>query len=205
MSHGSDDTQGRDVAQERETISLTNERGQTKQYETVASRVKRLRVDHPDWFIKTAVAHMSRESVMVRCEIGWYSINAKGNPKRIVLATGSAEEDRDSSDINRTSCLENAETSAIGRALAALGYMSTESYASAQEVQGAIAKQRIINDLRPGALVFLQNAAKKGTNALGYAWDQELTKEDRYACRNDLPALRKQAASVDREKENEAG
>lgn len=54
-----------------------------------------------------------------------------------VIATGLAQEHRTASKINQTSALEVAETSAIGRALAALGLMGGE-YASMNEVDGAI-------------------------------------------------------------------
>lgn len=53
-----------------------------------------------------------------------------------VIATGLAEEDRRNGKINATSALENAETSAIGRALAALGLMGGE-YASLNEMEAA--------------------------------------------------------------------
>ncbi len=43
--------------------------------------------------------------------------------------------------MKRTSALENAETSAIGRALAACGFAGTE-YASADEVANAISQQK---------------------------------------------------------------
>ena len=62
------------------------------------------------------------------------------NEQGRLLATGFAEEVRAASKINRTSALENAETSAVGRALAALGLAGTE-YASADEVANAITQQ----------------------------------------------------------------
>lgn len=58
-------------------------------------------------------------------------------------ATGHSEEYRKATQINRTSALENAETSAIGRALAGLGIGGTE-FASANEVQNAIGQQNKI-------------------------------------------------------------
>ncbi len=58
-----------------------------------------------------------------------------------ILATGHAFEDRKSSMINNTSYLENAETSAVGRALGFLGIGSESSIASAEEVKNAIAQQ----------------------------------------------------------------
>ena len=56
------------------------------------------------------------------------------------IATGLAEESRTASRINQTSALENAETSAVGRALAMLG-LTNDSIASAEEVSEALIKQ----------------------------------------------------------------
>jgi deoxycytidylate deaminase len=56
-----------------------------------------------------------------------------------VVATGLAEEDRNAGPVNKTSALENCETSAIGRALANFGLHGGE-YASAGEVENAIAQ-----------------------------------------------------------------
>ncbi len=64
-----------------------------------------------------------------------------------IRATGHAHEDRTSSMINKTSYVENCETSAFGRALAALGIGIETSIASANEVQMAIAKQEQLSDL----------------------------------------------------------
>ena len=57
--------------------------------------------------------------------------------------SGHAEEIIGSSQINKTSSLENAETSAIGRALGFLGLGISSSIASADEVQNAIHQQKI--------------------------------------------------------------
>lgn len=57
-----------------------------------------------------------------------------------VLATGHAEEWRDEGYVNKTSAVENAETSAIGRALAGLGLHGGE-YASFNEIEIAQTKQ----------------------------------------------------------------
>jgi len=61
-----------------------------------------------------------------------------------ILASGLAHEFRDdaTSFVNSTSFVENAETSAIGRALACLGIGIDDSYASADEVQRAQAMQK---------------------------------------------------------------
>ena len=61
------------------------------------------------------------------------------NPSR--KFTGHAEEIIGSSQINKTSALENCETSAIGRALGCMGIGVEESFASADEVKNAMYKQ----------------------------------------------------------------
>ena len=103
-----------------------------KQYETVASRVQRFREDKKELFIETEVLQNTETLVLIKASIK----NAAGQ----IVATGHAEEKRNSSPINKTSALENAETSAIGRVLACLGYIGTE-FASADEVANAIKQQ----------------------------------------------------------------
>lgn len=56
-------------------------------------------------------------------------------------ATGTAREVRTGGGVNSTSHVENAETSAIGRALGFLGIGATNAIASAEEVQNAIEAQ----------------------------------------------------------------
>ena len=103
-----------------------------KQYKTVAYRVNEFREKHPDYTISTELVEANDTLVVMKASIS----NEQGR----LLATGFAEEVRAASKINRTSALENAETSAIGRALAALGLAGTE-YASADEVANAISQQ----------------------------------------------------------------
>ena len=102
-----------------------------KEYLTVAYRVKQFREAHPDYGIETDVISAA-ELVTVKASI-------TDNTGRVV-ATGYAEEQRGSTNINKTSALENAETSAVGRALAFFGLAGTE-IASADEVQNAITQQ----------------------------------------------------------------
>ena len=60
---------------------------------------------------------------------------------KMIRATGHAEEYMGSSYINKTSFIENCETSAIGRALGLLGIGIDTSIASAEEVTNAISNQ----------------------------------------------------------------
>lgn len=104
-----------------------------KVYLTVARRIDDFRRAYPDYSITSTVLHADHDYVQVRAEIA----NESGR----VIASGLAEEVRKASNINKTSALENAETSAVGRALAFLGMGGTE-IASADEVAGAISQQR---------------------------------------------------------------
>ena len=63
-----------------------------------------------------------------------------------MLATGYAFERQDASNINKTSFIENCETSAVGRALGFIGLGSEKSIASAEEVDNAIKTQEAIAD-----------------------------------------------------------
>ena len=120
------------------STGIVNIRG--KEYETVALRVKKFRDSHPDWRLMTEIVSRDQDCVVMRAVIA----NEKGE----VLATGHAEEYREASQINATSALENCETSAIGRALAALGLGGTE-FASADEVANAIKQQN--EGIKPGS------------------------------------------------------
>ena len=106
-----------------------------REYETVALRVSKFREKYPIWALETEIIHRDQEVVVIKAYI-------KDDLGR-VIATGHAEEYRASSQINETSATENCETSAIGRALAALGMGGTE-FASADEVANAISQQKRI-------------------------------------------------------------
>lgn len=85
----------------------------------------------------------SLESEIVALENGVITIKAiikDGNG--IIKATGLAQEKEDSSFINKTSFVENCETSAWGRALGNLGIGIDTAVASAEEVNNAINNQR---------------------------------------------------------------
>lgn len=104
-----------------------------KEYKTVAKRVDEFRKDHKtDMSIITSIIVADEKTVVMKAEIS----DKEGR----IIATGFAEEKRDVSTINKTSALENCETSAIGRALANFGLGGGE-YASADEVANAISQQ----------------------------------------------------------------
>lgn len=117
---------------EKKDSGIVNIHG--KAYETVALRVKKFREGAgKDCSLTTEIVSRDADCVVMKATIT--------NPEGKVVATGHSEEYRNTSQINRTSALENAETSAIGRALAAFGLGGTE-FATADEVANAITQQR---------------------------------------------------------------
>jgi hypothetical protein len=105
-----------------------------KLYVTVATRVEIFRKHFGErGAISTDVLHQDDHRVVVRAEISIH----KPDSEKWVLATGHAEEYRGDGYINKTSAMENCETSAVGRALSAAG-LSGGEYASSFEVDNAI-------------------------------------------------------------------
>jgi|LUMS01.1.fsa_nt_gb S-adenosylmethionine synthetase len=104
-----------------------------KSYTMVGERVKQAHEDHNgEVEIDTNIFELTNERVIFRAEL---KINGK-------LFTGHALEIFGSNMINTTSALENCETSAIGRALAAAGYSGSE-YCSADELTNALINQEV--------------------------------------------------------------
>lgn len=103
-----------------------------KTYTMVVHRVEEFRRAFGDLYgIHTDIVHYGKavgEPIVVRAAI-------IRQADRAIVATGHAEEVRGSNEVNAVSALENAETSAIGRALASLGLAGGE-FASANEMSG---------------------------------------------------------------------
>ena len=189
--------------QGREIVDLRNERGEARQYETVASRLARFRAAYPDHALLSTVFKDDGDSIAVKAQVGFYLPTGQ----LVILAEGHAQEFHDSSTINRTACMENAETSAWGRALAAFGFASPVSVASADEIEKAQRRERELKQLdgrANGHLVMLQNAAKQGMKALGEVWNG-LSKADRKPVSKYMAKLRIQAEAVDGKAETEEG
>ena len=104
-----------------------------KDYVMVNERIKELKRLYPDYSIVTEIEHFEDKMCVIKATI----TNADG----FVLATGTAYEKEGSSNINRTSYIENCETSAIGRALGFCGIGIDTSIASYEEVATAIMQQ----------------------------------------------------------------
>lgn len=130
-----------DIVKANETIKTTDIKG--KDYAEVNQRIKAFRMVYPTGTIETEIIEHNKD-VILDNETNVIIIKAivKNEDGRI-LGTGTAYEKENSSFINKTSYIENCETSAVGRALGMAGFGIDTSVASAEEVQNAINNQEV--------------------------------------------------------------
>ena len=104
-----------------------------KDYVTVNERIKLFRELYKGFSLTAEITHLNENGVIIKATI-------KDEQERII-SQGIAHEVKGSSFINKTSFIENCETSAWGRALGNLGIGIDASVASADEVVNAINNQ----------------------------------------------------------------
>lgn len=105
-------------------------------YAEVNQRIKAFRMVYPEGFILTELLSDENGICLFKAMVGFY-IN--GEP--FTIGVGHAYEKEDSSFINKTSYIENCETSAVGRALGMAGFGIDTSVASFEEVSNAMLNQ----------------------------------------------------------------
>lgn len=120
-----------DIQKANESIKTTDIKG--KDYAEVNQRIKAFRMVFPQGAIKTEM--ISNENGV--CIFKALVIDEEGK----LLGTGTAYEKENSTFINKTSYIENCETSAVGRALGMCGFGIDTSVASAEEVENAQLQQ----------------------------------------------------------------
>lgn len=115
------------------TLPQTKDKGMAKfdieSYDTVDTRLARFWEAHPEGRVLTKLEFHDERRFIVYSEI--YFDRDDNTP----VASGYAEEIVGASPVNRTSALENCETSSIGRALANCGFASQGKRPSAEEMQ----------------------------------------------------------------------
>ncbi len=106
-------------------------RDRFEDYVPVAERLERFYERYPEGRITTSIVQHDLETgfVLMRAEV--YRTPDDAQP----AATGHAFEVRGESYVNKTSYVENAETSSVGRALAMLGFEVKRGIASREELQ----------------------------------------------------------------------
>ncbi len=112
------------------TLPTVNIKG--KKYVTVNERLKYFRENHKKHCLETEIIEVTNETALMRAVIR--------DDRNEIVATGVAREERNDthSFVNKTSYVENCETSAWGRALANFGIGIDETVASADELVNAI-------------------------------------------------------------------
>lgn len=121
-------------------LKTTNIKG--KEYVAVNERIRAFRSSEvfKGYSLRTILCREDEKEVVMEAQI----FNKEG----VMVANGHAHEVRGSTNVNKTSHIENCETSAWGRALGNLGIGVDTSIASYEEVENAIKKQEALdNDL----------------------------------------------------------
>ena len=128
-----------DIAIANEQIKTTDIKG--KEYSEVSQRIKAFRMVYPQGIIETEMLSNENGVCVFKASIGY-----REGDEIYKLATGTAYEKENSTFINKTSYIENCETSAVGRALGMAGFGIDVSVASAEEVQNAINNQEVTQE-----------------------------------------------------------
>lgn len=104
-----------------------------KDYAEVPQRIKAFRSLFPNGAIETSIISNDNQMVVMKATVR----DEEGH----ILGEGHAYEKESSSFINKTSYIENCETSAVGRALGMCGFGIDTSVSSYEEVANAINNQ----------------------------------------------------------------
>jgi len=121
-----------------------------KDYALVKDRLVMIHDEYPKCQIRTELVNVQPIKDTASGETcNEYIVKAYVTPDPLtepeVYYTGYAAERDNTGFVNKTSALENGETSAVGRALAFAGYGVDHSIASREEVENAQAKQKVVN------------------------------------------------------------
>lgn len=163
-----------DIRKANETIATTNIKG--KEYAEVNQRIKAFRMVYPEGSIITD---------LVQLENGICTIKAVIKNGELVLGTGIAQEKESSSYINKTSYIENCETSAVGRALGMCGFGIDVSVCSAEELQNALNNQE--KTAKKGKEKISENASEEEAiqaEETQYATEEQVDKLNKYFANN---------------------
>lgn len=107
-----------------------------KPYVLVNERIKHFRAasEYKGWRLVSEIIEMDDTKIVIKANV------IDNNDK--IIATGLAYEKQNGSFINKTSYIENCETSAWGRALGNLGIGVDTSIATAEELTNALMNQK---------------------------------------------------------------
>lgn len=154
----------KDLCKANETIKTMDIKG--KNYAEVNQRIKAFRMLFPEGFIKTQIISIENGVCVMKAQVGYCTEDHTDTLRDIILGEGTAYEKEDSSFINKTSYIENCETSAVGRALGMAGFGIDVSVASAEEVQNAILNQNKKTKITATQAESIRTTIEKNPNAM---------------------------------------
>ena len=120
-----------------------------KDYVEVKERVKVFNNDYKDHYLLTEVNQFNEQYVLIVARIY--------NKEGVQVANGWAFERQSDGNVNKSSFVENCETSAVGRALGFFGIGIDASIASADEMQSREDDPKIKNKLMGVMRVVLES------------------------------------------------
>ena len=140
----------KDLAKVNKELNTVSIKG--KNYVMVKDRITAFREICPNGTIETEIISHADGQIVIKATV---------KDGETVLATGTAWERETSSYINKTSYVENCETSAVGRALGFAGIGVDESMATADEVANAMLNQSDNTKVSQDVVVSLKMACEK--------------------------------------------
>lgn len=144
-----------EIQKANQAITTTNIKG--KEYAEVNQRIKAFRMIYPEGFIHTNIHSLEDGVCVFAARVGYF--DESGMPR--VLGNGTAYEKESSSFINKTSYIENCETSAVGRALGMCGFGIDTSICSADELNNALVNQEASKPITKAQVKTIMALAEK--------------------------------------------
>lgn len=139
-----------DLKKANEAIQTTDIKG--KEYAEVNQRIKAFRMLFPEGTIETNIVSLENGTCIIKA-----TVSNEGK----ILGTGIAYEKEGSTFINKTSYIENCETSAVGRALGMCGLGIDCAVRSAEEELNAQIQQEAESPITPVMLKAVRTSIEK--------------------------------------------
>lgn len=124
-----------DIKKVNKEVKKTDIKG--RPYTEVSERIIAFRKLYPEGFIHSMMVSNQDNTCVFVAQVGYYTDDGR----EIILGTGTAHEKESANYINKTSYIENCETSAVGRALGMVGLGIDGDIASANEMRSVEAKE----------------------------------------------------------------
>ena len=144
-----------------------------KEYVEVDERIRLFWSLHPTWSIITEMVYNCEQEMVTIFKATVIDDKDK------VRATGHAREFQadKKSMVNKTSHIENCETSAIGRALGVKGIITEYGIASADEVRNAIEQEKVMSKVEGGEQKVVMEAEPNAETVAeaSQAWKDQIT------------------------------